>query len=394
MCLRRVLAGRAGALRASWGAAPTGPRWRRCALCLPPWQGPPEAKRDRETRSQIHMFPSPPIHDGSSPAENAPLIMEVPMGRCTDEWWKRFPSEKVATIIESVGCMLHSCSNEEADQKVRDLQNQMNGMRSAFAQSVEVFQTTVQTIQSAQPQPAQPSAISAQQLGTVAEHDVEDLLKALECDVEHVGKEGGKGDLLLTTTKGLRIMVEVKNCKALHSSNDIEKFKRDTKEGVQTGRINSSLLISLKCPIPNKGKSILSSEEYVDPESGTSISTFYLASNQKDVILAVVKSIEIMHLQKVALERGRDASVDELNIQKERGILQTQLYEIFKIINSKLPSFPKRQAAAKKAWQDLLEDEKGVRELLTRFSSIEPEIPWLSFAKAEERETKRKRSPV
>lgn len=370
------------------------------ALPAPSGKGLRRQREGRETRSRIHMFPAPPIHGGSSPSGNVPLVMEVPIGRCTDEWWKRFPSEKVATILESVGFMLHTFSNEEADQKVRDLQNQLSGMRSAFAQSAEVFQTqivqtvqTVQTLQSAPPQPAQPSAISAQQLGTVAEHEVEDLLKELECDVQHVGKEGGKGDLLLTTTKGLRMMVEVKNCKKLDSRNDIDKFKRDTKEGVQTGRINSSLLISLKCSFPHKGKSILSSEEYVDPESGTSTPTFYLASNQKDVILAVVKSIEMMHLKQVA-ERGRDASVDELTNRKERRIIQTQLDEVFNIINSELPDFPKRQASAKKMWQDLLEDEKRRREFLTRFSSMEDTIPWLSFAKAEERETKRKRSPT
>ena len=55
-CLRRVLAGRAGARRARWGAA-TASHVDGDARSLPPWQGPPEAKIERERERWARSLP-------------------------------------------------------------------------------------------------------------------------------------------------------------------------------------------------------------------------------------------------------------------------------------------------------------------------------------------------
>lgn len=53
---------------------------------------------------------------------------------------------------------------------------------------------------------------------------------------------------------GIRALVEIKNCKKLHSKNDIAKFNTDVRAAVSQNRINCALLISERCRIEGTKK--------------------------------------------------------------------------------------------------------------------------------------------
>ena len=226
------------------------------------------------------------------------IVLNVPANRCTYTWWDYCSETQVADALEAVGALLTVSPSNDAADEIRKLQNRLEGASEAvaivaktttdrveamFSQQLDEkgrviallneqcdalksmceqyransdtqHRITEQVVDSLkQSTSAKSSTISAQQMGCVAEDEVEQLVvQTLACEIEDVSHGGGCGDRLISTPGGMNLMLEVKNVERLHSKHDIEKFKRDVYNNADKQVINAALMISLKTSaLPN-----------------------------------------------------------------------------------------------------------------------------------------------
>lgn len=354
------------------------------------------------------------------------ITVTIPDHRCTDEWWMRHTEETVADAIEMIGSLLgRNSDNSDASKRIVELQQRLEGANAA-AQSAasaiserleeswvrrsaekdemisflqqqcinlkdmieqgqkasDTHQKNAEHIINALKEQTnaskmQPCTIA--QVGGIAENEVEQLLvETLACDVEDTSHQTGMGDRFVTTPNGLKLMLEVKNTERLHSKHDIEKFKRDVYEGVETQRINAALLLSLRSnSIPNVGGTC--NVYFMSGKAGR-VPVVMLSSNSRTAIQLSIHAIE--QLQMIA-EREMSACgssnvpLQLETLEKERNLLMKTLPPIFQFIHENDTTIESRIDMLQRLLQDAESERSRQKEIAYQLLKLKQTVAWV-----------------
>ena len=157
--------------------------------------------------------------------------------------------------------------HEQAQTRIQDvtefshkLEQQLDQARTQLDQTMKQKDTLAHQVssESREMREMMQSWSGSQTKGVVGERFVDEVFSELEIgsrsNVSKVQRPGfadrfWEYDFPDSGTPGIRAMMEAKNSLELHSKNDIDKFYRDIKSGVDQNRINCAVLISLKSRI-------------------------------------------------------------------------------------------------------------------------------------------------
>ena len=352
------------------------------------------------------------------------IVLTVPDNRCTYAWWKFCSESQLADALEAVGTLWNASYSTDAAEEIRKLQNRLEGANEAanivaqttaershamYAQQLEekdrvialwkeqceslrsmfeqykansdtqhrITEQVVDTLKQKSCEQVS-STISAQQMGSVAEDEMERLvIETLACEIEDVSHGGGCGDRLITTPDGMKLMLEVKNVERLHSKNDIEKFKRDVYNNAESQVINAALLVSLKtAALPNIS----------GPCSVTFMNTPHarvpvvmLSSNTRTAIQLALHGIS--QLQSIAtkesMARGR-APLEMETLEAERAQLQKVLPTICRHIHESESHLESRIELLQRLLDDALTERTRQKDIAYQMLKLQQSISWLA----------------
>ena len=355
------------------------------------------------------------------------IRLNIPDNRCTDEWWNRCSEESLAIALESIGTILSMNGQMDTAEQIKQLQQQLEGANYAAQsaahatnQRIEEMWTqrlqekeqmvallqgqcanfkmmleqahnaceaqqknTERLVSSIQVHNTAPQC-TAQQLGGIAESEIEQLIvDTLICEVQDTSHQSGYGDRFITTPDGLRLMLECKNVERLHSKQDIEKFRRDVYNGIQSQRINAALLISLKTTsIPNISGAC--SVQFMNGEHGR-VPVVMLASNSKIAIQLAAHAVAQLQLiaDKETLARGGTIPFELEALEKERDSLQKTLPLVFKCIHENESHIESRIEMLQRLLDDANTERTRHKEVVYQIMKIQQTVSWIGASQEE-----------
>lgn len=356
------------------------------------------------------------------------IVLHVPVERCKVEWWQHFSMEELACVVESVGSMFHpllfnpkrtdeidrlrlqvqsandiatlasktaSTQVEEVFSKriaerdasiamLREQYETIQNMHSNLQRNYDALQQNYQRQSDLTEQIADlrsnvklQTAVSPQQMGGVAEREIEELLvQTIACEIEDVSREGGKGDRIVSTPCGMRLLLEVKNVERLHSKNDMEKFRRDIYNNAQDHTINAALLVSLKSnSIPNV--SGLCSVEFMSMQDAK-VPIVMIASNSRAAIQLAVHGVQQLRnvSEKETLARSREP-VDMDEIEAHRVEVQNVLPMVCRLVHINDTVIETRIELLKRLMDDATSERTRNKDALYQIRKMYDRVPWL-----------------
>jgi hypothetical protein len=272
---------------------------------------------------------------------------------------------------------------EEKDRVIALLKEQCESLRTMFdqvkANSETQHRVTEQMVETLRHNTtAQKSTLSAQEMGGVAEDDVEQLIvETLACEVEDVSHGGGCGDRIVTTPDGMRLMLEVKNVERLHSKNDMEKFKRDVYNNAENHRINAALLVSLKTSaLPNISGPC--SVSFMNTPHAR-VPVVMLSSNMRTAIQLALHGINQLQCisEKESRARGR-APVEMDALETERTELQRVLPGVCRHIHEMESHLESRIELLQRLLDDALTERSKHKEIMYQVLKLQSSVSWLA----------------
>ena len=341
------------------------------------------------------------------------LTLSVPDDRCTDKWWSSIPPDRLASILEATGSFLSAFSELDTVRQMQELQCRLDGatnmaetMAAESSKHVEtVFSTRIKdkddmilvlqeqcasmramldqaraTMDAQQKIEVSRSVTSAQQMGTVAEDELEKVISdTIACDVVDTSHETGKGDRFITTPDGLRMMLEVKYAQRLHSKHDIEKFHNDVYASVQSGRINAAFFVSLRTnSLPNSGPGSCTIHFETGPTGRVPV--VMLASAARTTIQLAVHAIA--QLQSIAdkenTARGGPVQIEAL--EKERATLQKTLPAIVKHMFEMDTAIESRLELLQRLVDEANQERNKQRDVVFQLSRLQQSVQWLNIS--------------
>lgn len=348
----------------------------------------------------------------------------VPEQRCQDSWWESCEPDRLADILEAIGPLVgrsvgadeaeleiqtlrsrlagaseatHTAAKavgdhlemiwtrrmEEKDRVIDMLQTQCDSFKTVAEQAKAACEAQQQMAHAIQTAAAAPQ-FTAQQAGGLAEKEVEQLVaETLACDVEDVSHMTGRGDRLVTTLDGLKLMLEVKNAERLHSKHDIEKFKRDVYDNVKNQRINAALMLSLKSnSIPNVGGAC--SVTFIADEQGR-VPIVMLASNSRIAIQLSIRAIAELQsvCEKEVRARGGAVPVQLEALEAERALVQSSLPKLLNFVRENDHHVETRIEMLQRLVDDAMDERARIREALFHSIKLQQNISWVDASQGE-----------
>ncbi len=343
------------------------------------------------------------------------IILNVPDGRCVDEWWTRCTDTAVADTIESIGSLFGTTG--DAVEQIKQLQQRVDSagdaanmaVRAATLQIERIWQermkekdTAMAILQEqfgtlknmletqqknadaiAKSLQANPLAMTTpQERGELAEDEVERIVvETIACEVEDVSHKTGCGDRFITTPDGLKLMMEVKNVERLHSKHDMEKFKNDVFNGVKAQRINAAVMISLRtASLPNVSGSC--SVSFFHGETGR-VPVLILSSNSKPAIQLAIHAIAQLQViaEKENLARGGGSIPIQLEtLEKERGLLQKHLPAIIKYASENDTAVESRIEMLQRLLEEAVSDRTRQKDIMFTLLKLQQGISWIGVS--------------
>ena len=349
------------------------------------------------------------------------IALTVPTHRCTNEWWATQTPETVASLLELVGTVVDALPNsheeqvvklkqkledaqetaavaarlsaervegvcnrriEEQERMVRMLTEQVDNYKAMLTQSQTAAdaqqKATEQLLQAVESRATMERATTAQEMGGVAEAEVERLvMETLACDVVDTSHVAAQGDRLVTTPGGLKLLLEVKNVERLHSKNDMEKFRRDVFQGAQSQRINAALMVSLKSSsIPNLSGAC--DVSFVATDQGR-IPVVILSSNSRTAIQLGLRAVA--QLQAIAERevqaRGGGASAEMETLERERTELQRFLPGLCKFVQENDAHVESRIEMLQRLLDEANAERAKQKDVMFQLLKMRQTIPWL-----------------
>lgn len=222
--------------------------------------------------------------------------------------------------------------------------------------------------------------ISAQQMGSVAEQDVECIIAdCILCEIENVSRIEGRGDRHITTPNGFQCLQETKAVERLHSKNDIDKFKRDVHDGIVNHRINAALLISLKSQtIPNHGPGPCCIWFENGPQGRVPV--IMLASNHKISIQIAVQTLVWLQemAQKEYQARGSSTSAESDAMEREQALLKEQLPKLIESVQQMEVDLEARIDMLKTLMEAAERERSQQSDVRFLVLKLQQQIPWLT----------------
>ena len=350
------------------------------------------------------------------------IELVVPDGRCTDEWWSRCSENVVADVLDAIGALMATRGNGDADEQIKALRQQLEGAndaaqgaaRATTARIEEVWaarmrekeamvgvlqeqcasfksmaeqaraaceaqQRNTDAIVKTLQQQERTGTMTAQQLGGVAEAEVERVVvDTLACDVEDVSHLAGPGDRRITTPDGLRLMLEVKNVERLHSKHDLEKFRNDAYNGAKDGRINAALLVSLRTTsIPNVSGTC--SVTFMNTDTAR-VPVLLLASNSRPTIQLAVHAaaqLQLLAARETAARGGVGVPVQLETLERERGILQRALPSVLKFVHENDTAVESRIEMLQRLLDDAMSERTRQKEVMFQLAKLQQSVSWI-----------------
>lgn len=222
---------------------------------------------------------------------------------------------------------------------------------------------------------------TAQQAGAFGETEVERIVAdTLVCEVQDTSHEEGKGDRLVVTPSGMRMMLEVKSVERLHSKHDMEKFRRDAHSGVCEKRINAALLVSLKTEsIPNCGPGPCH-VTFMHHE-GLRVPVISIATRSKAAIQIAVQIAshlrDLCDKEKAAKGGSGSSSADLDAALAERAILQKQLPLLCKHVAEADLALQTRIEMLSSLLSSAHAERDAQRDMHTSLLRLQQQIPWI-----------------
>ena len=352
------------------------------------------------------------------------IVLRIPENRCAYAWWDSCTESQLADALEAVGTLWSASHSNDVADEIRALQSRLEGAAEAanivartttertkamFAQQLEekdqviallkeqcvslrsmfdeykansdtqhrITEQVVDSLKQTRGQ-ATSSTISAQQMGSVAEDDMEKLVvETLACEIEDVSHAGGCGDRIVTTPDGMKLMVEVKNVERLHSKNDIEKFRRDVYNNAEAQVINAALLVSLKTTaLPNVSGPCSVSFMHT-PHARVPV--MMLACNTRTSIQLALHGIaQLQHIAtKESTARGR-APLEMETLEAERAQLQKALPAMCRHIHEAESQLESRIELLQRLLDDALGERTRQKDIAYQMLKLQQGISWLA----------------
>lgn len=352
------------------------------------------------------------------------IVLTVPDGRCAIAWWKSCSETQLADALEAVGVLWTTSVANDAADEIRRLQGRLQGaneaaaivasttaeqVRATFSQQLgekdrviallkeqcdslrsmfdeyransdtqhRIAEQVVESLKQRASEEGKPQ-ISAQAMGSVAEHEVERLVvETLACEIEDVSRAGGCGDRLVTTPDGMKLMLEVKNVERLHSKNDVEKFKRDVYNNAESQAINAALLVSLKTTALPNVSGPCSVSFMTTPHARVPV--VMLSCNTRTAIQLALHGISQLHhiSSKESAARGR-APLEMETLETERAHLQQLLPSICRHIHEADSQLESRIELLQRLLDDALGERTRQKEIGYKMLKLQQDVSWLS----------------
>ena len=348
------------------------------------------------------------------------IQMQIPDDRHVYAWWEQCSEAQVADALDAIGTLYTVIQSQDAAHEIRRLQNRLEGaseataivakttsesvasmyaqqmdeknrviallteqctaLRSMFdnykANSETQHRITEQVMDTLKSQ--QRTTISAQQMGSVAEDEVEQLvIETLACEVENTSHAGGCGDRLVTTPDGMQLMLEVKNVERLHSKHDIDKFKKDIYANAEKQTINAALLISLKTTaLPNISGPC--SVWFMNTPHAR-IPVVMLSCNTRTAIQLALHGVSQLQslAAKESMARGR-APLEMDTLEAERTQLQRVLPMICRHIHETESQLESRIELLQRLMDDALSERTHQKEIAYQMLKLQQSVSWLA----------------
>lgn len=355
------------------------------------------------------------------------IVLNVPESRCSNQWWTFCSESQIADALEAIGGLLQVSQSNDAADEIRKLQNRLDGANEAaaivarttserveamFSQQLDeknrtiallkeqcdalktmfdqyrlnsdaqtrITEQVVDSLKQASSSSSQASLISAQQMGGVAEDEVEQLVvQTLACEIQDVSHAGGCGDRLISTPDGMNLMLEVKNVERLHSKADIDKFKRDVYNNAEKQVINAALLISLKTTtLPNVSGPC--SVWFMNTPHAR-VPVVMLSCNTRTAIQLALHGV--CQLQSIAakesIARG-EGPLDMETLEMERTHLQRVLPAMCRHIHEMDSQLESRIELLQRLIDDALNERGRQKDLAYQVLKMQQNISWLAAA--------------
>ena len=352
------------------------------------------------------------------------LCIDVPDDRCLDEWWKRAPSDAVASAIEAIGSLQSSDVHADAVARIEALQAKLQGANEAAQAAacaaserieqawsrradekdkvIEVLQTQCDGLRAMAEQARDAcetqqrisealtrsiasgggSTTTAQQMGGVAESEVEGIIaETLACDITDVSRATGHGDRFVTTPDGLRLMLEVKNVERLHSKHDMEKFRNDAYNGVKAERINAALLVSLKTTsIPNVSGAC--SVTFLQTDTVRAPVILLATRSRVTIQLAVhaIAQLQSIAAKEASARGGGSTPVHLEALERERCVLQKTLPEVLRFVQESETAIESRIEMLQRLLDDAAADRARQKNVNYQLLKLQQGVSWIATA--------------
>ena len=218
----------------------------------------------------------------------------------------------------------------------------------------------------------------AAELGALGENEVERVIaNSLQCTIEDTSQYSHKGDRFVRTDDGMKLLQETKTVERLHSKQDVEKFYSDVRKGVQEGRINCALFISLKTThIPNKiGRYVI---EWLC-ESEREIPILFVCCQSQNCLELAIRTIYWLQQQQ-SKNKNTTSATQPQDEFIEKDLLANRLPALFEFVHQQVSLVDQRIRDLTK----LLRSAERERARLTDIDSLmEPleQIGWVKRTK-------------
>ena len=181
------------------------------------------------------------------------IHIQVPLGRCKDEWWKEEDEETVAACLELAGNIKELLSLPKRADEGPHGRNDSRRLQDCIGEMAERLTASVAANEKKQLEIERLSGLLMRERDMVATEDetFAFMKESIACEMWDDCSNGRQRHL--QTSEGMHLFVELKTSSQLCTRSDIETFRRDVYNMTASKGMNAAFLLSLNSTmIPKK----------------------------------------------------------------------------------------------------------------------------------------------
>lgn len=218
------------------------------------------------------------------------IHIQVPLGRCKDEWWKEEDEETVAACLELAGNIKELLSLPKRADEGPHGRNDSRRLQDCVGEMAERLTASVAANEKKQLEIERLSGLLMRERDMVATEDetFAFMKESIACEMWDDCSNGRQRHL--QTSEGMHLFVELKTSSQLCTRSDIETFRRDVYNMTASKGMNAAFLLSLNSTmIPNKRGCC--SIDFINGKDGSRVPIVMLSNNLKPCIALALASL-------------------------------------------------------------------------------------------------------